>query len=258
MRKLDVIVSESFQVDKDLKNIPNSVISTLYKFVAQHYHVTELDEFKHVIIQFNDSGELTILYGINGEVGGFTRTWRQSMIIGTKVVTAYLAYIFLNPDYNAAPTVENAGLTEAIRYKLDHPQEELFYIAFANNPMTYEFVASLSDVYYPRLGQKLPDQMLKIVNALKRENAWHCTNSNSLVVNSPLVPLRSQSNNFDNFDLNEYFTEVNPEYIQGNALLTLIPLHLANIQFGLNYADPKQLCSSNFQQQSDPYSKHIQ
>lgn len=60
-----------------------------------------------------------------------------------------------------------------------------------------------------------------------------------MVVSSPLVPLRSQLSriNEESSELQEFYMSANPDYLQGNSLLIYMPLHLANIGYGLNHYD---------------------
>lgn len=238
MKKLDVIAIDSYLIDEQ-QGISKNLVKKLYLYLSKYYHLANQDEFEQLIIQPDIKGELTILYGMNDDVAGFSRTYKQLIALGKKQVTIYYSYVFLNPHYKTYPTAESAGLTQAINYKLANPQEELIYIGFANNPLAYEFMYQLSESIYPKPLQKVPEQILTAINAFKKQNGWITTGDHPLVVNSPLVPIRGQ--NIDVFDetseINEFFVASNPDYMQGNSILVYMPLHLANIGFGLSYQD---------------------
>lgn len=194
-------------------------------------------DFEQIILRSEEDGELIVQYGLNQDLAGFSRIFRQEVAVEKKHVTTYSALIYLNPQYRACPTVANTGLSEAIKYKLAHPQEELIYVAFADNPLTYEFIYQLSDSIYPKPSQRVPDQIITVINALKKQNGWISTNNHPMVVNSILVPVRNQTMDLheNESELNEFYLSANPDYIQGNALLVYMPLHLANISYGLNH-----------------------
>lgn len=238
MKKQDVIAIDSYIIDEQTK-IPQQLDTNLYNFLAQSYHLANQDEFERLILRPEVTGELTILYGLNDEIAGFSRTCRQLLNLGKKQVTTYSAYIYLNPHFKTASTVESAGLTEAIKYKLANPQEELIYLAFANTPVAYEFIYHLSDAIYPKPAQCLPEKILNVIDAFKKQNGWISMGTHPMVINSPLVPLRSQSDKLTDEEcaLNEFYLSANPDYLQGNSLLVYMPLHLANISYGLNHQD---------------------
>lgn len=239
MTKLDVLSTESFIVDVPLTYLSEQLITKLFEFLSKSYHLTDKEEFQLLVIQPEKKGELTALFGQNNEIAGFSRTFSQSMAIGRKQVTTYISYIYLNPDYKSCPTIASAGLTQAIKYKLAHPQEEITYVAFANNPATYEFIYQLSDFTYPKPKQRVPDQILAIIDTLNKQNGWCSTTGHPMVINSQLAPLRSQSFDYgeQSSQLKEFYLQTNPDYMQGSSLLVYIPVHLANINYGLNYLD---------------------
>lgn len=251
MKTQDVIAIDSYLIEKP-KKLTIQVIDNLYNFLAKSYHLANKDEFERLIVQPKVEGELTILYGINDEIAGFSRTYRQTVDLGRKQVTTYSAYIYLSPYIKVRPTVESVGLTLAIKEKLANPQEELIYLAFANNPQTYEFISQLSDSIYPKPYQIVPDQIITVINAFKKQYGWISTNNHPMIVNSPLVPLRSQSNISidEGYELNEFYLATNPDYLQGNSLLVYMPLHLANINYGLSHHEPN--CSYKQEHHPNP------
>jgi hypothetical protein len=237
MNKLKITAIKSFQLDHQQTNIPEHLIQMLYNFLRPYYHLTNQKVFQQLILRPGEKGELIVHYGLNQDIAAFTRTFRQKVLIGRKQVIAYSAFIYLNPIYRSCPTVTGTGLTKAIEYKLANPHEELIYVAFADNPLTYEFFSQLSDSIYPKPTHRVPDQIITVINALKRQNGWISTNSHPMIVNSTLMPIKNQDFNLDEDEsaLNEFYLSANPHYMQGNSLLVYIPLHLANIGYGLNH-----------------------
>ncbi|KGP64328.1 hypothetical protein EP47_00325 [Legionella norrlandica] len=238
MKKHDITAIHSYIMDEKCKKISPQLMEKLYCFLSQYYHLANQEEFIRLIIQPDLDGELTVLYGKNKEIAGFCRNCRQSIDLGKKQITCYVAYIYLHPDYQIDASTKSAGISQAIKYKLANPQEELVYIAFANNPSAYEFIYQLSDLIYPKPSQRVPEQILTILNAFKKQNGWLSTNSHPMVVNSPLVPLRSQFSKIseEGNELKEFYISANPDYLQGNSLLVYMPLHLANISYGINHS----------------------
>ena len=239
MRKLDVITTESFLIDAHQKILPEPLVYKLYQFLATSYHITDQQEFQHLILQPKKNGGISVFYGINDEITGFSRTCSQRMAIGRKQVMAYTVSMYLNPHYTVYPTTTSMGLTQAIQYKLDHPQEESIYLIFANSPTTYEFIYQLSDSIYPKPSQRVPDQILTTINFLKKQYGWISTGSHPMVINSPLVPIRSQTSDFilEESEINEFYITTNPDYMQGNSLLVYMPLQLMNIGYGLKHSN---------------------
>lgn len=259
MKKLAVVATESYLLDTQ-KVLPEYLTHNLYTFLSASHHIPDRMAFERNVIQPGVSGELTVLYGLHQKIAGFSRTLRHSMTIGKKQVTTFIAFLYFDAQYKTGPAITSSGLTEAIKYKLAHPQEELIYIAFANTPFTYELVYQLSDSMYPKPTQRVPDQIITVVNELKKQLGWISTNNHPMVVNSPLLPIRSKSPDLirDSSDLTEFYLEANPDYKQGNSLLVYLPLHLANIRYGLNHVDLHDHQGRTHQQAGESRSDSMQ
>ncbi len=238
MKPQNITAIDSYLIDKQ-NQIPQQLADNLYHFLSRSYHLADQNEFQQLIIQPELHGELTVLYGENDKIAGFSRIFRQIVDSGKKRVTVYSAYIYLDPRFNVIPSIKSAGLTMAIKEKLANPQEELIYLAFANTPLAYKFIYQLSDSIYPKPDQRVPAQIISLVNSFKKQYGWISTTNHPMVINSPLVQLRSQSTLTTNEEcrLNEFYLSTNPDYLQGNSLLVYMPLHLANINYGLNHLD---------------------
>ena len=236
MKKMDVVAFESYQIDKTHQHIPIHLLERLYVFLAKTYHISALEEFLHLIIHPKKTGELIVLYGLKDDIAGFCRTMTQELLVGTKKVLSYTALVYLNSDYNPYPTTASLGLSQGIRYKLEHPEKEVVYVALANNPYAYNFFYQFVESFYPKPSQQVPEQILEVVEVLKAQNDWISTGGHPMIVNTPLVPTRStlQDHATEESELEEYYLSMNSDYMQGNALLLYIPLHLANINYGLN------------------------
>lgn len=253
MKKQDVIAIDSYVIDYQ-NNIPQQLSTELYHFLAKSYHLADQDEFEQLIIRPDVNGELTVLYGINDEIAGFSRTCRQALTMGQKQITTYSAYIYLNPHFKTSATVESVGLSEAIKYKLTNPDEEIIYLAFANTPIAYEFIYQLSDTIYPKPNQNIPEKITQVIEAFTKQNGWISTGTHPMVINSPLVPLRSRSAELtdEKSELNGFYLSTNPDFLQGNSILVYMPLHLANISYGLNHQD-----SNHCYTQKQPHNSQI-
>lgn len=253
MKKQDVIAIDSYVIDYQ-NNIPQHLSTDLYKFLTKSYHLADQDEFEQLIIRPDIHGELTVLYGIHDQIAGFSRTYRQTLTIGKKQITTYSAYLYLSPHFKTSATVESVGLSEAIKYKLANPDEEIIYLAFANTPIAYEFIYQLSDTIYPKPNQNIPEKITQVIEAFKKQNGWISTGTHPMVINSPLVPLRSCSAELtdENSELNGFYLSKNPDFLQGNSILVYMPLHLANISYGLNHQD-----SNHCYTQKQPHNSQI-
>lgn len=238
MNRLDVIAIESFTLGQTNLVIPDPLIQSLYDFLSKAYHLADKNELLQLIIQPQQEGDLTVLFGLNACIAGLSRTTKQTLQVGKKKVTAFTALMFLDPNYKPSPRIASMGLTQGMAYKLAHPREEIVYLAHANRPFSYKLMTKLSDCIYPKPSQPIPNQVLAIVNAVKKHMGWVSTGPNPMVVYSPLVPIRGQTTYRpeEQEELDEFYLQENPDYMQGTALLTYIPLNLANINYGLKIA----------------------
>ena len=252
MNKMDVIAIESFSIGKTKLTIPESLSNALYDFLAQSYHLADKKEFIRLILQPETEGELIVLFGLHGDIAGLTRTIKQRLPMGARQVTIFTALMYFNPRYTVHPTIEIMGLSQGMKHKLAHPQEELVYLALTNTPFSYKLVSKLADSMYPKPEQLLPIQILSLISTLKHVNGWVSTGQHPMTINSPLVPIRGNASQcYQESDaLDEFYLEANPDFMQGNSLLTYIPLSLANIHYGLKIAQepPHFKRSSNYNQ----------
>lgn len=82
MNRHDVKAIHSYVVDEEKKKISLKLINKLYRFLSKYYHLASQEEFIRFIIQPDLYGELTVLYGENKEIAGFSRNCRQSVDLG--------------------------------------------------------------------------------------------------------------------------------------------------------------------------------
>lgn len=230
MKKLDVLSQNSIPIS-ERQELPKPMLNKLYRFLNTFYHVGSEEELRFIFkLQPQEQAEITVLYGMNDDLAGFTHTRKQHILWGGKKISTYLSFIYHHPDYKVLANISQMGLNKILSDTLQHPHDEVYYIAAANNPSTYEYLSQISDSIYPSPLAPVPERIAGIVHELKKQYGWVDYNNHPMVINSPLLPIRSRTPVYDDENtLNDFFIATNPDYLQGQSLLVYLPLESLNM-----------------------------
>src|SRR3989338_2405564 len=158
---------------------------------------------------------------------------RETVALGDKQYTLSTAEMLLHPVYSFARPVARFFLTSAMKYKLNHPEEDFVHIAKAFDPTAYVFFNQMTTTLYPKPNQRIPEWILQIINYFKqREQLASSPNHGMVVSTGEISPLQFNRLESDT-ELQEFYLQINPGYNSGDCLLTLVPLSLTNIGYGL-------------------------
>ena len=130
------------------------------------------------------------------------------------------------------------GFYEAIKYRIKHPFCPLYYLgSFVHPSVLYMFSRYFSE-YYPRAVTPIPEPIKTFM--LELANVFHLqpvAGQNVLVRQVGWITKESsQDRQFWHNHTNpvvRFYIETNPGYVNGNGLLTLVPLTFGNIFMSL-------------------------
>lgn len=226
--------TKSIDVDTHLSPIPEHLIGSLEHFTRRHYQVDNLSDFHEKILGINKSGGLSIFYDYDQKIIGFTRICRQVLELSDRKVTVYTGATYHNPHNDLSLSAAKFCLSKAMRYKLQRPEEEMVYIAQANTPLRYQFLANLNPSLYPQPDIPIPKSVIELVVQLKALNQWQAHSRHPMLISNQLPIIDHADLKIDKTELlTNYYLSLNPEYYKGTTLLVYLPINLANISDGI-------------------------
>ncbi len=222
-------------VDQGPGSVPASLMQRLTEFTQQHYEISNESTFIESILRPQQAGSVIIYYGETDEIVGYSRAYRQRFPIKGKLVNVYSAKTYHNRVQNLNFITARLGLTEAMKFKLCHPEEELVYISCIDTPYNYQFLAQLPNSIYPQSGVAIPKHVLELVKMMKEKNNWSSCPGHPMLINGQLKKRRNDPipSQCAKDPLVDYYLSLNPAYANGSALLAYIPLNLGNIAYAL-------------------------
>jgi hypothetical protein len=210
----------------------SALMDQLYQVYSETVHGFTREELAVHIAAHN--ARLAIFYGTNDELAGFScaRIERAEQAGRTRAV--FWAVVYFRSGYHGGLASAFFGLAEALRFKLRHPLTPIAYFTRASSPAVYRLLASTMPRIYPSLESRAPEEVEGLVRELSAR--WHYVpvGDNPWIVQSravPRDPSRLRALSTDRYV--RFYTELNPRYAEGEALLTWLPLDMINIARGL-------------------------
>lgn len=220
--------TESIEIESH-SPLSDKLIFALEQFTRKHYSLIDTQQFYENVLGLRKSGGLGIFYH-NHSIVGFSRICRNLIKAQGKQVTAYTGGTYHDPKIDLSFTAAKFCLAKAIRYKLVRPEEEMVYFTLAGSPERYQFLAKLNNEIHPRQNQPIPEFVIMLAESLKIQNGWNANPRHPLLINHPMQWLNPPSFQPDKADeLTHYYNALNPDYLNGTALLTYVPIDLTHI-----------------------------
>lgn len=233
MTKLPVIKTESWLYHDETQVLPAALIQRIKAFEQQIQSLFHLRIPKPIDHLRQTPGDLAVFYGETGEIAGYFYSMREKINLDHHQFTLCTAEMTLHPVYSFARPVARFFLTSAMKYKLNHPEEDFIHIAKAFDPTAYVFFNQMTTTLYPKPKQRVPDWAMRVIDYYnKKEELRSCPSHPLVVPTGELPPLQFKHIEADE-ELYQYYLSINPNYKAGDCLLTVVPLSLANIGFGI-------------------------
>lgn len=210
------------------------LLAELVHFVDKHYVLTDNDWFEQEVLKINQKSDLALYYDKRNQLIGFTHLMCQSIRVDDKPIIVFSGGTYHDQRVNPSFAAAKFGLTQAMKYKLANPHEELVYFANANTPARYQFLRKLSNTVYPSPSLRIPDKVLKLVAKLKQVNHWPSHTAHPMIISNQLAMRDEKILSVQEQDeYSDYYYSVNPDYKAGNSLLVFLPLNLSTISEGI-------------------------
>lgn len=227
-----IVRTELFNTERG-EAFPSLLVQNLERFTRQHYLIQDTAAFFNTVLGADKPGDLAVFYGHHQRIIGFMRIYRQVFYVGPKEYIVFLGGTYHDQRLNICYSAAKIGLIQAMKYKLGHPEQELVFFSNVNTPTKYQFVSTMSEIYYPRPQRLVPEPILQLVDQLKIHNQWQSASHHPMVITNQLAVLHPDLQHIEQNELTDYYHSINPNYRSGHSLLVYLPLNLATIGHGI-------------------------
>ncbi len=182
------------------------------------------------------AGEVSLMlyYGADDELAGFSSAKIERVSVGARRHAVFSAFVYFRLGYRGGVSAALFGFRQALLFRLREPRTPLAYLTRSSSPAVYRLLASNAPRLYPSPQHSTPAEVEEIVRVLSVRRRYVAVGDNPWVVRSAATPRdASRLRRLENDPHARFYTELNPRFAQGQALLTWIPLDAANIIAGV-------------------------
>jgi hypothetical protein len=209
---------------------------TLYVVHKHIFKGLNEEEFDHYVV--NSPANFTKIYLYHNkskkELIGYFAVHYFEKFINNKQLVIFRAEAGLVPEYRHIDADISFWLKEAIKFKILHPNKEAYFLVSPINPGVYANLANHIYKIYPKYNSIIPLEVEKLMMLLADEfNLKMVEKKNPLVRKVGWITLatdeeeafwqRSKDPHL------QFYINLNPNFDQGNGLLTLVPLTFLNL-----------------------------
>jgi hypothetical protein len=135
------------------------------------------------------------------------------------------------PQYRGGSNIQKIGFKEAFKYVAKNPARRVYYLSPFIHPSSYAAACKVSNKIYPSLKNKVSQRkkefMIAIADSLGFERV---ENKDPLIRNMHATTKENKKYTPKRISNRaKYFMKLNPDYIKGYGLITLIPLDFKNV-----------------------------
>ncbi|WP_373138085.1 hypothetical protein [Mycobacterium marinum] len=192
-----------------------------------------------------DEVRLGLFYNANDELAGFVFVGIDRIELGASTQAVFYAGVFFRPGHHGGALATRFLLRQALRFKLRQPRTPLAYCPRSSSPAAYLMAPSTFPRAYPNRRYPTPVHIQELARTFSARRGYVAVGENPWVVRSAATPVEASrmSRLMHDPDVQFYLT-LNPRFAQGEALVTCVPLDLANIAGGLLRLLRKRLADS--------------
>lgn len=171
---------------------------------------------------------------IKKEVIGYSAVHRFEKFINDKILVIFRTESGLLPEYRHKNADIFFWFKEAIKFKIFHPNKEIYYLVSPINPSVYARFAKYIYKVYPKYDRIIPLQIEKLMAHLAEEfHLEKIDRHNFLVRKVGWITLATEEEKAFWQNSNDphirFYINMNPDFHKGNGILTLIPLTSLNL-----------------------------
>jgi hypothetical protein len=186
------------------------------------------DEFEAEVI--NTGQRLVLYYGADDELAGFSSLRIERVFAGGRTRAVMCSFVYFRPGYRGGASAFFFGFRHALLFRLHEPRTPLDYLTRSSSPAVYRLLASTASRVYPSPERTTPSAVEELVRVVSTRRHYVTVGENPWVVRSAAIPRdAARLVRIQDDPRVRYYTEINPRFAEGQALLTLMPVDAANV-----------------------------
>jgi hypothetical protein len=233
---IKVITAETICPSKLTPEARQNLSESLYKVHKCIFKGLNEKEFNHYVV--NSPAKVTKIFiyrdKIKKEIIGYFAVHRFEKCINDKPLVVFRAEAGLIPEYRHKNADINFWFKEAMKFKIFHPNKQIFYLVCPVNPSVYARFGKYIYKVYPKYNCIIPPHIEKLLIQLAEEFGLKKVDQNNPFVRKVgwITQATEEEKVFWQSSNNphiRFYIDLNPDFDKGNGVLTLMPLTFSNL-----------------------------
>jgi hypothetical protein len=235
-----VVSTETIYPSRLTHKIRQDLSESLYKVHKKIFKGLNEKDFDHYVVNSPANATKIFIYRNKRkkEIIGYFAVHRFEKFIDDRPMVIFRAEAGLLPEYRHKNANISFWFTEAVKFKILHPNKEVYYLVSPINPSVYGRLAKYIYKVYPKYNSIVPPQIEKLMMQLADEFGLEMVDENKPFVRKVgwITQATEKEKVFwqstDNSHI-RFYIDLNPDFDKGNGVLTIMPLTSLNLFISL-------------------------
>lgn len=207
----------------------------LYDVTCDIFGGGDKEEFEEMVSKCNsEASKYLIFKNEKDEWVGYIGLHRFKKEIDKKLVVVFRVQIGLKPEYRRTNANFTFAIKEILKYKLRHPTREVYSYVAIINPSMYSIAQRYVFHLYPAPGKKVPEHIEHVIDQCADHFGFPMKEGDTFWARTiGWFPLHTKEEvEFWKTSTDErvrFYQELNPWFLEGKGLMTLIPFSLFSV-----------------------------
>ena len=231
-----VITAETIFPSKLTPEARKNLSEILFKVHKRIFKGLNEKDFDHYVVHSPAKVTQIFIYKnkCNEEIVGYFAVHRFEKRVDDKPLVIFRAEAGLVPEYRHKNADIYFWFKEAMKFKIVHPNEEMYYFVCPVNPSVYARFAKYMYKAYPKYDCIIPPHIKKLMMQLADEFDLKIIDQNNPFVRKVgwITQATEEERVFWQSCNNphvRFYIDLNPDFNKGNGVLTLMPLTFLNL-----------------------------
>lgn len=233
---LKVTSAETIYPSKLTREARQRLSESLYRVHKRIFDGYDESEFDRCVV--NSPANVTKIFVYRNkpekEIIGYFAVHRFEKFINDKLLVVFRAEAGLVPECRRKNADLSFWLKEAIKFKILHPSKDAYFLLLPINPSMYAILVKYTYKIYPKYNSVIPSEIEKRMMRLADEFDLEKVDENNPLIRKvgEITQATDEEKAFWQSSENphvRFYINSNPDFDEGNGLLTLVPLTFLNL-----------------------------